>query len=603
MNILAFLPWMAVFAGQGAPTLQAAALPNYALLAHGPWQVRLWAGRPFVFLSYAGDWSHAYARFARECEIQRLLTLTWKDPTFPHPVESAATEWGWNVQPEGKTRRECYAWMRQYFLDRIAPAVQAGKPFYTLTGHGFYSIYGAQWGGDMVGLETGENILGMQAQIAFLRGGARQNAKPFYVQPSPWFTGTTPLFRAGAEETAPHRLDVEAVRAGIARGGIAIPNGGHSSSLLARMWTVAWLSGAAVVCPEGCQSNFFCGTEQENAALPPQQRMALSPIGRRAQAFLRLVEQHPDRGVAYTPFALLLDQYCGFNGFQLTQPRPWNVLTPTLADREIALFLDTVFPRSMWLDLIEGVDEEREDRRLVRSPYGDSFDTLLTSAPQTVLDSYPVLICLGDHAFLPETVEKLRRYLQAGGRLFLTYAQAEQLGGRLQTLRRAGRVELFGLRKADLPARIDVERWYTPAHWGASAETLAKRKKDAALLPYERCFVSEVKRILSRLSQAYLPARVIGKVEFVINRTARGWLIGLINNEGVTKTNMSPAHLDPTKAQTVTITLKQGHGYQATEWVTDTMLPILRNSVRVEVSPGEVRIIALQPVIARKKFP
>jgi len=36
----------------------------------------------------------------------------------------------------------------------------------------------------MIGLETGENIIAMQAQIAFLRGAARQNDLPFYIQPS-----------------------------------------------------------------------------------------------------------------------------------------------------------------------------------------------------------------------------------------------------------------------------------------------------------------------------------------------------------------------------------------------------------------------------------
>jgi hypothetical protein len=566
----------------------------FAQLANGPWRVRGWAGRPFIFLSYAGAWSQAYQRFAYECKVQKLLTPTWEDSTFPHPIESAATEWGWNVEPTGKTRRECWAWMHKYYLDKIAPAVQAGKPFYSLTGHGFYSIYGAQWGGDMVGLETGENILGMQAQLAFLRGGARQNAKPFYVQPSPWFGGTVPRFRAGEDETTPHTLDVEAVRAGIAKGGIAIPNGGHSSSLLARMWYVAWLSGAAIVCPEACQSNFFCGSEQDNAALPPEQRMVLSPLGRRAQTFLRLVETHPERGIPYTPFALLLDPYCGFNGFQLTQPRPWNVLTPTLADREISLWLDTLFPRSLWLDLVPGVDEELEDRRLVRSPYGDSFDVLLSNAPQEILVSYPVLLCLGAHEFLPETVEKLRLYVQAGGRLFLTHAQAAQLGPQLQALRQAGQVEQFGLTPRDIPAKLDVERWYTPPHWGASAETLASRKRGVALLPYEQRFVTEVHRLMARLAKEYLPVRVSGDVEFLVNRTERGWIVGLINNAGVTKSNMTPVKLDATQRQTVTIRQTRERLTEATEWCQGEPLAFSPDGVRVDVPPGEVRIVELR---------
>ncbi len=87
----------------------------------------------------------------------------------------------------------------------------------------------------MIGLETGEKIIAMQAQIAFLRGAARQNDKPFYVQPSQWVGGTVPIFQEGEDEYTPHQLDEATVLAGITKGGIAIPNGGHSPSLLSRM--------------------------------------------------------------------------------------------------------------------------------------------------------------------------------------------------------------------------------------------------------------------------------------------------------------------------------------------------------------------------------
>jgi len=98
----------------------------------------------------------------------------------------------------------------------------------------------------------------MQGEIAFLRGSARQNRKPFYVQPSQWYGGTVPIFEEGEDEYTPHELDEAKILDGISKGGIAIPNGGHSSSLLSRMWYVAWLSGAAVVCPEACQDIFLC---------------------------------------------------------------------------------------------------------------------------------------------------------------------------------------------------------------------------------------------------------------------------------------------------------------------------------------------------------
>ena len=142
----------------------------------------------------------------------------------------------------------------------------------------WYSSHAAQWGTAMIGLETGEKIIAMQAQIAFLRGAARQNDKPFYVQPSQWVGGTVPIFQEGEDEYTPHQLDEATVLAGITKGGIAIPNGGHSPSLLSRMWYVGWLSGAAIVCPENCQVNFFNSRPEDNWSQPAEQRISLSPI-------------------------------------------------------------------------------------------------------------------------------------------------------------------------------------------------------------------------------------------------------------------------------------------------------------------------------------
>jgi hypothetical protein len=573
---------------------------EFEVLSRGPWQVRHWADRPFVFLSYAGDWSKSFQRAAHECKVQNLLTPTWEYPNFPHPIESRATEWGWNLRPEGKTRRECYEWMRRHYLSLTGERqhgsrqIDENELFYSLTGHSWYSVYGAQWGCDMIGLETGENIIAMQAQIAFLRGAARQNQKPFYIQPSQWFGGTIPIFEEGEDEYTPHELDVEKVLAGIASGGIAIPNGGHSPSLLARMWYVAWLSGAAVVCPENCQVNFFTGRPEQNWSQPKDRRIPLSPIGKRAQAFMRITEAHPEIGIPYTPFAIMLDQFCGFNGFPLTQPRPWNVLTPSLPDREISLFLDTIYPRSMYLDFMPGVDIEQEDRRLTTSPYGDCFDVLLSTAPVEVLQSYPALFWLGEHEFLPETLEKMRKYVRSGGMLFLTHAQADRLGSEMEGLKSAGTVELFGFSSEELPDQIDIERWYTPPHWGADQATLERRKKGVELLPYERHFRDEVRRILARLYEMYLPVTVSGEIQFLVNRIQNGWVIGLVNNDGVTKERMTPVKLDPSKKKSVEITLRHGRIKSVREWCLEKDLNAENQSFHVEVPPGEVRIVEIQ---------
>jgi hypothetical protein len=592
--------------GFSLPNQENTVVMPFEKLKDSPWKPLHWADRPFIFISYGGDWSKSFQRVAHECKVQRLLTPTWEDPTFVHPIESSATEWGWSIIPEGKNKRECYDWTKKLYLDRITKYAHSNAPmekeklFYSVTGHSWYSVYGAQWGCDMIGLETGENIIAMQGEIAFLRGSARQNRKPFYVQPSQWYGGTVPIFEEGEDEYTPHELDKAKILDGISKGGIAIPNGGHSSSLLSRMWYVAWLSGAAVVCPEACQDIFFAGKPAEKLNQPEDKRIPLSPIGKKAQEFMRMVDNHNDVGIPYTPYAIMLDEFCGFNGFPLTQPRSWNVLNPSLGDREISLFFDTIFPKSMYLDFIPGVDVEQEDRRLVSSPYGDSFDTLLSNASQDIINSYPIIICLGDHEFLPDTVDKLISYVRSGGKLFLTYSHAEQLGDQFKDLQSAGYVEFFGLDKEHTPEDIDITRWYTPAHWGADDATLKARKKGVELLPYEVYFKNSVAQLMDKLSRIYLPIDVTGDIEYIVNQTDKGWIIGLINNDGVTKGNMTPVKLDLSKKKTVIVRLKRGDVISAREWCINEVLKIKENGVIVEVPSGEVRIVEFQTQVSSK---
>ncbi len=126
------------------------------------------------------------------------------------------------------------------------------------------------------------------------------------------------------------------------------------------------------------------------------------------------------------------------------------MLTSALEDREISLVLDTIFPRSMYLDFIPGIDEE-EDRRLVPSPYGDCFDVLLSNVSMEVLLSYPAAIFLGPQRFPQPVIETLSRYLQAGGTVYLTQRQADQLGATLTEWQEKGQVICYGLSKADIP--------------------------------------------------------------------------------------------------------------------------------------------------------
>jgi hypothetical protein len=115
-----------------------------------------------------------------------------------------------------------------------------------------------------------------------------------------------------------------------------------------------------------------------------------------------------------------------------------------------------------------------------------------------------------------------------------------------------------------------------------------------ALLPYEEQFKNEVRRLYDQLAEKFLPVRVEGDVDYYISRTRDGWVIGLINHQGVVKRAVSPAELDESKRQHVRVTPKYGTWEIGKEWVAGEQ-PVMRDGTFELVVPaGETRIVELR---------
>ena len=63
-------------------------------------------------------------------------------------------------------------------------------------------------------------------------------------------------------------------------------------------------------------------------------------------------------------------------------------------------------------------------------------------------------------------------------------------------------------------------------------------------------------RVMSQVRQEIVPLEVSGRVETIFNRTKDGWLVTLVNNEGVTKTFREAPVVDPDATQSVSITCR-----------------------------------------------
>ncbi len=89
------------------------------------------------------------------------------------------------------------------------------------------------------------------------------------------------------------------------------------------------------------------------------------------------------------------------------------------------------------------------------------------------------------------------------------------------------------------------------------------------------------------------PVKVSGNVEYLINRTATGWVVTMLNNNGVFKTQQGMAQVDRSAYVTVKIALAGEQIQSATEWTSDAPLKVDGGSVSVQIPPGGISIVSI----------
>ena len=422
------------------------------------------------------------------------------------------------------TRRECYDILKDYFTSRSRDLLDR---VISVTGHSHYESYAGEWGARCIGLEVGENIAFTQSKLGFARGASRQWGHPWSVQVSPWFSGA-------CTTSGPLRQE-----GGGARG----LDAGHSLSFYERMWLHAWFAGAAMVTPENSMAIFF-----ESAQEPD----ALTTHGLMASRVFRFTREH-DRGIPWTPVAIVLDHYAGYNAYM---DKPWGILEPTAGDREARdLFDYQLFPGSDHIH--HAPDKANPEASYLRpTPFGESFDVLLTTATREILSAYPVILLAGDIEFDTPFVEAVVGALENGSTVMISQRHKELLGARLDAPTQKGKVEV-------------LEPWTNPRTGRSTA-------------------ISD--QALRKIVQKFLPIEVSGDpVEYQINRVETGWVIELINNSGVSKRPDQPAITDPKSIARVS--LKLSH-----PWVSAMQWRSGRSSkphqeLEIEVAPGSTEFV------------
>ena len=408
---------------------------------------------------------------------------------------------GYMTKPE--SRQECYDVLKDYFLARSKN--YRGRMI-SVTGHSHYEAYAGEWGAKIVGLELGENIAFTQSKMAFARGASRQWGIPWTIQVSPWFHGDFTT-------SGPLRG-----KKGEARG----LDAGHSFSFYERIWLHSWFAGTAWVTPEASLGNFFESDKPEwkvNSEGKKAGEWKLTALGIKGIEVNSIMETF-DRGIPYMPIAVVVDHLAGYNAYM---GKTFGYLDRTPGDWQIYdLFEEQLFPGSDHIRKV--LDPDNPEKGYLRpTPYGESVDAYLSTVPSEVLKNYPVVLLVGDITFNDGFVNELKKSVAAGSLLLLSARHGKDLGGSLAEIKRSGKVEI-------------LEPWKNPATQRMAAISNEKLKK---------------------LTDRYLPIKVEGSpVEYQINRSKSGWVIEIINNDGVAKRPNFPAIIDETQIVKVKLTPK-----------------------------------------------
>lgn len=419
-----------------------------------------------------------------------------------------AAEWGYSFthldgQMDGAGRRikagyatpptnraECLkvieAFVKRQYIAR------ADHPLASMNGHFPWHHYAAEFGFDQIGSEIGENINNYRWHVALTRGAARQYARPWFMDFSAW-----------------HGPSITDYSEGRIWGEYSGPDHGHSMSLFERSLFMSYMAGAGQITAEAGGAIAFL------TALDEQGRYRLSPYGEVCQRLRQFVLAHPDVGIPLTPFAVVLDYHHGaYPGFG--KRRAFWHFDYNAGDNMTWDLIHLIWPGG-WE--VMGKDEIGT---MVNGPFGDTFDILLQSAPQKVLDSYPCLILSGDIHLSAEEAARYANYVRQGGTLVLNsaflrdfpyYAKFPKGDNRHQLVDGKGRVILFA---PDYQVQQLVP---------IIKEQLAKR----------------------------LPVKVSPGVQYLVNLGSGSAYVTLINNNGVTKAPRERPVIDATKAVAVTV--------------------------------------------------
>jgi len=464
-----------------------------------------------------------------------------------------------------------------------------------------------QWGVKLIGMETAAVMPMTAMRIAFTRGAARQFGGDFLYYHAPNFGDTATTFTKAQNFAGPDFF--YHTRYG--------PTMGPSLSWYRKSYYLFYMSGASAIYLEQGQDQFFKPGPGENP-------LQLNPLGRITNEFMQFAEKHPDRGTPFTPIAFLLDPA---HGFEMTDYPQWPFEVSQIGrgDRALReLFGVAYFPGLV----VEGEPAIADRQPFISSAFGDVFDVLTASEPSestgtvqptvSPLSSYRAVVVGGRIEWSVDWVQKLSDYVRNGGTLILNAAQIkgipEQLLGVHLTNESSEADTARCLLKEDEAQDLGGQLFRYERIETKTANTIVRTIKGDPLVTLNKIgkgnvifvavpdllgederMVPAAAHVLSHVFANAAPVKVSGDVEYLINRNSSGWVVTMLNNNGVVKPQQGMAQVDRSAYVNVTISVPGLQLLGAAEWTNDQTLRVDSGKpVTVQIAPGGVAVVELR---------
>jgi hypothetical protein len=465
------------------------------------------------------------------------------------------------------------------------------------------------WGTQLLGMETAA-VQPMNAmRIAFIRGAARQYGGAFLYYHAPNFGDTATTFTKTQNFAGPDNFFHSRYGASM----------GPSLSWYRKSYYLYYMAGVSAIYLEQGGDQFF-------KPGPGEHPFQLNPLGRITNEFMQFAEQHPDRGTPYTPVAFLLDPA---HGWEMTDYPHWPFGVSQISRSDHALrelFGAAYYPGTV----VEGEPASGDRQAFVSGIFGDIFDVLVAEPTQNrkpqeksaragstdVLGSYRAVVAGGQINWTPEWIGRLTEYVRNGGAVVLNAAQVNGLPESLigiSLTKTTAEADSAKCLSPNEPARDLIGQMFRyeriqlkgaqvlmESPTGDALVTLNKVGQGTLVFNALPDLLGDDERItpfaahmLEHVFAQATPVRVTGDVEYLINRNSRGWVVTLINNNGVFKPQQGMAQVDRTARVTATIALS-GQGIQkASDWVGDKNLIVQNGRVSVDLAPGSIAVVEL----------